>query len=56
MDQHLICLETEVANENLMYFKSGDLSVNELDVLVVGLEQIRPAKMIWILGGPVFLN
>ena len=56
MDQHLICLETEVSNEHLMYFKSGDLTVKELDDLVVELEKTRPAKMIWILGSPVFVN
>ncbi|MGZ5135193.1 MAG: hypothetical protein ACXWCG_08585 [Flavitalea sp.] len=56
MDQHLICLETEVANEDLMYYYSGDLSVKEIDALVVELQKSRPTKMIWILGGPIFLN
>ena len=56
MDQHLMCLETEVANEDLTYYFSGDLSINEVDALVVEVQKSRPAKMIWMLGGPIFLN
>jgi hypothetical protein len=56
MDQYLICLETEVSNEHLLYCNAGELSIDELDALVVELQKTNPAKLIWILNGPVFLN
>ena len=53
MDQHLICLETEVANENPIYFYSVELSQTELDALCCERVQV---KTIHVFGAPIFLN